>query len=183
MKQNLNDTEKLLRLCKKGNRRAQIQLYNQFSKAMYSSAYRILGNANDAEDALQEGFIAAFEKLDEVREAVKFPGWIKTIIVRKALTHLERKKNTLPLLPDLQVVPEYKTAEEGKTESRKKTLWQSIQQLKPNHRSVLVLMYYEGMDYEEISELMGLSKGNCRTLVSRAKEKLKKTINNTANVS
>ena len=61
-----NDIGSLLSACKKGNQRAQMQLYRQFSSAMYNTAYRILGNADDAEDALQEGFITAFEKLDEV---------------------------------------------------------------------------------------------------------------------
>lgn len=45
------------------------------------------------------------------------------------------------------------------------------------------MMYYEGMDYEEISEIMGLSYGNCRTLASRAKEQLKTIVKNKANVS
>lgn len=183
VKLNPNNTGKLLEQCKKGNKRAQMKLYQQFSKAMYNTAFRILGNADDAEDAVQEGFITAFEKLEEIQEVEKFPGWIKTIIMRKALTHLNRKKKTIPLYQDFGAEELQETKGGIEMNAQKNVLWQSIQKLKPNHKTILVMMYYEGMDYEEISSLMGLSNGNCRTLMSRAKEQLKKIINTTAHVS
>jgi len=178
-----NDIGSLLSACKKSNRRAQMQLYCQFSGAMYNTAYRILGNADDAEDALQEGFLTAFEKLDEVREVEKFPGWIKTIILRKALTLAEQKKKTILLHPETPIREEKKGDENEEVNAQKTILWNSIQQLKSNYKNILIMMYYEGMDYEEISEIMGLSYGNCRTLASRAKEQLKTIVKNKANVS
>lgn len=183
VKSKQNDTGTLLAQCKKGNSKAQMQLYRQFSGAMYNTAFRILGNADDAEDALQEGFITAFDKLEEVQEEEKFPGWIKTIVLRKALTHLERKKKTIPLHTEMQLQKAEEESQKEEISTQKTFLWNSLQQLKPNHKNILILLYYEGMDYEEISEIMGLSYSNCRTLASRAKEHLKKIVKNTAHVS
>ena len=56
--------ESLLALCQKGNQLAQLEVYNRYSKAMYNTALRIVKNEAEAEDVMQESFIAAFSKLD-----------------------------------------------------------------------------------------------------------------------
>ena len=66
------------------------------------------------------------------------------------------------------------TAETSKEkEIQIKQLQEGLNQLKSRYRNVLILMHFEGYDYEEISHILQLSYGNCRTLVSRAKDQLK----------
>ena len=57
----------LIEECRKGNSKAQFRLYNQYSKAMYNLAYRILNNREDAEDILQEAFVECFKNLGSFR--------------------------------------------------------------------------------------------------------------------
>ena len=62
------------------------------------------------------------------------------------------------------------------TEEQTETLEAALNQLKGRYRTALVLMYLEGYDYDELSEILKLSYGNCRTLISRAKTQLKQTL-------
>ena len=69
---------------------------------------------------------------------------------------------------------------EGETNDNEKSqtieLHKALNELIPRYRNALMLMYFEGYDYEELSNILQLSYGNCRTLISRAKEQLKQKI-------
>ena len=81
MKNTNLDLAILLERCKEQNQKAQLTLYNQYYKAMYNVAYRILGDPFLAEDAMQESFLKAFTKLDSFSGNVTFGSWLKKIVV------------------------------------------------------------------------------------------------------
>ena len=148
-------------------------MYQRYHLAMYHSALRIVRNPVDAEDLMHEGFLTAFEKLDQYKGENKFGGWLKQIVLRKAFNFVKQKEKTIRYNINEAVLP---TTTEEKTEDDKvqiKRLQQALNQLKDRYRNVLILMYFEGYDYEEICSILNLSYGNCRTLVSRAKDQLK----------
>jgi len=66
--------KELLVLCKKGDSKAQFEIYKQYFKAMYNTCLRIVNNKTDAEDVMQEAFLAAFNKIETFREEVAFGG-------------------------------------------------------------------------------------------------------------
>lgn len=172
MVQNMS-IDQLLPLCKEQDERAQLEVYQRYHLAMYHSALRIVRNPVDAEDLMHEGFLTAFEKLDQYKGENKFGGWLKQIVLRKAFNFVKQKEKTIRYNINEAVLP---TTTEEKTEDDKvqiKRLQQALNQLKDRYRNVLILMYFEGYDYEEISSILNLSYGNCRTLVSRAKDQLK----------
>ena len=74
-------TEQLITLCKEGNQSAQMEIYNRYYKAMYNTAFRILKDSAEAEDAMQESFLNAFLKLDSFSEEVSFGACLKKIVV------------------------------------------------------------------------------------------------------
>ena len=165
--------DQLLPLCKEQDERAQIEVYQRYHLAIYHSALRIVRNPVDAEDLMHEGFLTAFEKLDQYKGENKFGGWLKQIVLRKAFNFVKQKEKTIRYNMNEAVLP---TTTEEKTEDDKvqiKRLQEALNQLKDRYRNVLILMYFEGYDYEEISSILNLSYGNCRTLVSRAKDQLK----------
>ena len=81
----------LIEECRKGNNKAQYSLYNQYSKAMFNLAYRILNNREDAEDILQETFVDCFRYIDSFRFESTFGAWLKKILVNKCINHLKKK--------------------------------------------------------------------------------------------
>ena len=160
----------LIEDCRKGNSKAQFRLYEQYSKAMYNLAYRILNNREDAEDILQEAFVECFRNLDSFRFESTFGAWLKKIIVNKCLNHIKKKRIDLTLCETLPTTI-YEEEEEVIYETRK--IFKSIELLPDGYRIILTLYLLEGYDHSEISQILGISESTSKSQYSRAKEKLK----------
>ena len=163
----------LIKQCKRHNRKAQEQVYELYYRAMFNTALRIVKNRSMAEDVMQEAFITAFTKIQHLTEAVTFSKWLKTIVVNKALKQLQRENKFLSLHQEHNVVEEGLEVD-SKTQQQYESVLEAISQLKENYRIMLTLHYIEGYDYEELVTITGCSPGNCRTILSRAKESLRK---------
>ena len=77
MQDTININKRIIEKCLNGDIKAQFQLYNNYSKAMYNIAIRLLNNKMDAEDILQESFVTAFGRLGELKDKNAFGGWLK----------------------------------------------------------------------------------------------------------
>ena len=82
----------LVEKCKQGDTRSYSELYQQYSRAMFSTCYRLLNNIADAEDILQESFTDAFRHLHNFEYKSSFGAWLKQIVVNKCVNHLRQKK-------------------------------------------------------------------------------------------
>ncbi|WP_143032096.1 RNA polymerase sigma factor [Tenacibaculum sp. MAR_2009_124] len=166
----------LIERCKNNDSNAQMLIYQQYYKAMYNSAYRILKDEFEAEDLMQEAFLSAFSKLHTFKGEVTFGAWLKRIVINKSLTQL--KKNTRYDVVKMDVIPNYEIEEETIDYSglNVKQVLKTIEGLKENYRVILTLNLIEGYDYEEISEILNYTNENVRTTVSRAKKKLKQEL-------
>ena len=160
----------LIEECRNGNSKAQFRLYNQYSKAMYNLAYRIVNNREDAEDLLQEAFIECFRNIGSFRFESTFGAWLKRIVVNKCINQIKKKKidltfcETLPsTLYEEDDEPDYDTSE----------IFRSIEMLPDGYRIILTLYLLEGYDHSEISQILGISESTSKSQYSRAKEKLK----------
>lgn len=163
--------------CKNGKQSAQFEIYKLYYKAMYNTALRILNDSFEAEDVMQESFLIAFTKLSTFKAEVSFGAWLKRIVINKSITQL-RKKSRVQEVP-LENVKEQAddTNEDTSYETLSpKEIISGINQLKDNYRVALTLNLIEGYDYEEISEIMGITNQNSRTTISRAKNKLRKVL-------
>jgi RNA polymerase sigma factor (sigma-70 family) len=170
----------LIQESKKGDEKAFFSLYNLFFKSMYNSALRILNNPLEAEDATQEGFIKAFIKLNTYKNDAPFDAWLRRIVINSALQLIRKNKgiNWISFENDLaEPEPPIFFINEDACESDKQVL-NAMQKLKINYRTILQLHYIEGFDYEEICQILNISYANCKTLMSRAKEKLSEILNN-----
>ncbi|WP_348824723.1 RNA polymerase sigma factor [Flavobacterium aestuarii] len=174
--------EELITLCKENNQKAQFEIYNRYCKAMYNVAYRIVKDEHFAEDVMQESFLKAFTKINDFKQEVAFGAWLKRIIVNYSIDFY--KKNNQFKTEDFERTL-YKLEEKDNDQEEKldfndlkvKEVLETIQSLKYNYSMVLTLFYIEGYDQEEISEILKISYANCRTTLSRAKEALRKKLN------
>jgi RNA polymerase sigma-70 factor (ECF subfamily) len=160
----------LIEECRKGSSKAQFRLYDQYSKAMYNLAYRILNNREDAEDILQEAFVECFRNIGSFRFESTFGAWLKKIIVNKCINHIKKKKIDLTLYETLPPVI-YEEDEEVIYETEK--IFKSIEMLPDGYRIILTLYLIEGYDHSEISQIIGISESTSKSQYSRAKEKLR----------
>ena len=91
-----------------GDRRAQFELYQQYSKAMFNICLRMLGDRDEAEDVLQISFVDAFRNLKSYRSEATIGSWIKRIVINNCITTLKRRKVYLESIEDnhLQIADE-----------------------------------------------------------------------------
>ena len=75
----------LVRACKNNDRKAQIKLYELYSKTMFNTSLRIVKDTQWAEDIMQESFLSAFTALPNFREEVPFAVWLRRIVINKSL--------------------------------------------------------------------------------------------------
>jgi RNA polymerase sigma factor (sigma-70 family) len=78
--------------CVKGDRLAQRELYNLYYRAMFNSCYRMLNNQVEAEDVMQESFLAAFLKISTYRGEMSFGSWLKKIVINRSIDVLRSRK-------------------------------------------------------------------------------------------
>ena len=165
----------LIEECLKGSRKAQFRLYNQYSRAMYNLAYRILNSREDAEDMVQESFVECFRNLGTFRFESTFGAWLKKIVVNKCINHVRKKQVDLTLCETLPPV-----AEEAEEENiyDTKEIFRGIELLPDGYRIILTLYLLEGYDHTEISQILGITESTSKSQYSRAKEKLKNMLKN-----
>ena len=146
----------------------QEELYRRFSPKMYAVCLRYAGNAVEAEDILQEGFIKIFKKLSTFRSEGSFEGWIRRIFVNTSIEHFRRKNYLQP------VTEKEENTIEGKYLSvldnlAEKDILGLIRELSPGYRTVFNLYVVEGYTHKEIGDMLGISEGTSKSQLSRAK--------------
>lgn len=175
------NTEQLIQLCKSGNQSAQLEIYNRYYKAMYNTSFRIVKNSFLAEDIMQDSFLLAFTKLNELKDIKIFGAWLKRIVINNSIYHYKKtnKIQKVPLDDVLYKVEDNFSGIESKQEhsnQKVKEILNTLKTLKDNYRIALTLNLIEGYDYDEISEIMNITNANCRTTISRAKESLRQKL-------
>ena len=176
MKTENQHNNQLVERCKKGDKTAQFAIYKQYYNAMFNTSLRIVNDSFEAEDIMQESFLAAFTKLDSFSGDVTFGAWLKRIVINNSLTALKKnnKFNTVPLEKvDIKDVTDDK---HDYSFLKTNDILNKVAQLKNNYKVAITLNLIEGYDYEEIAQIMDISYENSRTTVSRAKNKLRQLL-------
>ncbi len=174
-------TDALLKECLEGKQSAQLEIYNRYYKAMYNTALRIVKHTAEAEDVMQESFLNAFTKLHTFKGDVTFGAWLKRIVVNNSIYHYRKQQKLKAVAIDevlykVEDNDEVVLNQDGYTELKAQKVMETMKSLKDNYRVSLTLHLIEGYDYEEISEIMNISYANCRTMISRAKQSLRKKL-------
>lgn len=166
--------------CCRGDRGAQRRLWERYKNRMYGVCLRFAATAQDAEDILQEGFILVFRDICQYRGEGSLEGWVRRIMVRTALQHLQKQESTLELI-DLDVL-EHLLLDEikpGKIDEEPGRLVQILQKLPPGFRAVLNLYVIEERSHEEIARELGISVGTSKSQLNRAKAFFRRLLDKT----
>ena len=162
----------LVESCRLGDRKAQYSLYKLYVKAMYNAALRITGDAAEAEDVVQESFLAAFGNLAAFKGESTFGSWLKRIVVNNALTVLRKRRLDLQPLADWDGVAPADEVDEEAITFQVAQVRAGIEKLPAGYRVVLSLYLLEGYDHREIADILSISEATSKTQYLRAKKKL-----------
>ncbi|MCD4681575.1 MAG: sigma-70 family RNA polymerase sigma factor [Bacteroidales bacterium] len=169
----------LIDACKANSCKAQCEIYKLYYKAMYNTSIRILNNAADAEDVMQESFLDAFRKIDQYSGSGSFGGWLKRIVVNNSLDAVKKQKES-SYIDDHEVEVAEKAEEifyDEEIFSSAEKIKSAVKMLPDEYRTVISLFLFEGYDHEEISSILKISNASSRTRYSRAKSKLVQILN------
>jgi len=178
--QQVSDEEVMLNY-QKGQVEAMDELLRRYKTPIYHFAFRLLGNAAEAQDIAQEAFLRVHQCKGTYQPSGKFSTWIFSITHNLAVSRL-RSKKMWALWPrqedDTDALVEFASTDPSpeeivSTNELSDVLKKCIQSLPFLQREALVLREYQGLDYQEIAKILNKSLGTVKTLIHRARQNLK----------
>ena len=145
---------------------SKLTLENQ--KEMYVLACSILKNQADAQDAVSECIVRAFENRTSLKKRTSARSWLMKILINVSRSAITKRQKVVLFADPEQYEQEPETAEDH--------LWSVILELPENVRVVMVLYYYEGFSVREISTLLDIPEGTTKTRLSSGRKQLAKWI-------
>ena len=142
------------------------ELCRRYYPAMVAIAHSVLGDRHLAEDAAQQVFAKAAVKLPQLKKENRFAGWL-AVICRNVARDMARNTEKLRTTEDLSMIEA--TAE---TDDDAEAVSKALNQLSAPAREVIFLRYYDGMSYEQISSVLGISEQAVNGRLRRAKKKM-----------
>ena len=174
--------------CLNGRTTAFGELVRQYQNRLFNSIYRIVDNAEDAADVVQDAFLNAYQSLYSFKGDSEFFTWLYRIAFNLAITLKRKKKAILSFewagddKSGLDPKDESEFSQPGDLLERQEedaNLQAALQKLSPEHRSVIVLKDIEGQKYEEIAEILDVPIGTIRSRLHRARVELKEILSST----
>lgn len=161
-----------------GRRNAQEALFRRHLEGMHAFAFRILASEADAEDVVQDAFVAAFARLRQLDDPRRFGAWLRSIVLRRSYNHLRKRRllNRLglrrgePIDMDRVIAP---TASPDVAATLEE-LYRDLDQLPVQERIALVLHRVEGSSHAEIAEELGVSVATVKRRIADAEARLKR---------
>ena len=182
--------DELVRAAAGGDEDAFAQLVALHEKKVYNLALRMCGNPEDAWDAAQEAFLAAWKGLPRFRGEAGFSTWLYRLTSNAAIDHLRRVKRQRGEVsldgggPGLDAVDDAPSpqAQAEETELRE-AVAEGLSMLSEDHRQALLLRELRGLSYEEIASELRVDLGTVKSRISRARGSLRKILVKNGNLS
>lgn len=164
---------------KEGNREAFGRLYEEVGRSVYFNCLKLIGSAQEAQDAVQDTFMTALLKLGELREPENFSAWVNRIAINKCRAYFrkpaaeELTDEALEVIPDKGLIPEEYAADVQK----RRVIMQIIdRELTAEQRRSVILYYFDSLSVEEIAQIMECPGGTVTSRLSTARKKIKEAV-------
>lgn len=156
-----------------GDSQAFSSLLEKYQKPVYNLCYRMLGNAEDAEDAAQETFLRAFKSLKRYDNSRPFSTWVLSIAAHYCIDQIRRQRQVTISIEDLVVpdVPDPAPGLEtvlGKKEEQRR-IRAILDKLEATDRAAVIMYYWYDFSYEEICQALSLSLSAVKSRLHRAR--------------
>ena len=181
--------QQLIHALQQGQEPAFRLLVETYKDRLYNTILGFITNAEDAEDVLQEVFITVFENIVSFKSQSLLTTWMYRIAVTQSLDTIRRKSRKKRAATFLSWVGVGENHEKYAVETihpgvlaenreQSVVLFKAIQQLPENQRAAFVLQKIEGMNQQDIAAVLKTSTGAVESLLSRAKQNLRKSLTN-----
>jgi RNA polymerase sigma-70 factor (ECF subfamily) len=167
----------------RGTPEACEEIVRRYERPIFGLIARMVRDEAQAEDLTQDTFLKMFRALDRYDRGMRFSSWLFRIAHNTAIDYLRQRKllvvrpaddpddesDPLQELPDPAAISPERSAERAELAS---AVDQALDRVRPDYRAVLVLRYQEGLEYQEISEILGAPLGTVKTFLHRARRDL-----------
>ncbi|MCY3549392.1 MAG: sigma-70 family RNA polymerase sigma factor [Candidatus Poribacteria bacterium] len=178
-----NNDAQLIQRVLEGDDTAFSVLVRKYQKSVHALAWRKIGDFHIAEDITQDTFLQAYQKLSTLRKPQRFAGWLYVIAANYCKMWLRQKRlstqsleNTSSAQLEKATYSGYVIEENERTtaEAQREIVKKLLAKLQESERTVITLYYLGGMNYEQISEFLGMSVSAIKSRLHRARQRLKK---------
>jgi len=168
-----------------GKKHAFSTIIEHYTPLLYSLAYRMLGNSEEAEEAVQEIFLRVYKSLRKFRLSQRFYPWVYTIALNYLRSHLRRrwrrKKHEVLRFEDMGSEGDIQSYEKDPSQLLEEMEGERVAQsailtLRREYREVFVLRQIEGLSTSEVAEILKLPEGTVKTYLHRARQSLIKIL-------
>jgi RNA polymerase sigma-70 factor, ECF subfamily len=174
----------LVRLSLAGSAQASETLVRRFERPVYNLIVRMVRNEATAEDLAQDTFLKMFRALSTYKQEMRFSSWLLRIAHNTTIDYLRQRRlltvgpaedadgeehDPLDALPDLDAISPEQSSVRRELAS---AVDRALDRLRPDFRAVVVLRYQEGLDYQEIAQVLGVPLGTVKTFLHRARRQL-----------
>lgn len=176
---------KLIDRVKAGDRAAFQQLVEKYQARAYRIAFEIVGSKEDAEDVIQESFVKAYLSLDKFRQQAAFYTWFYRIVYNMAIDARRRRarRGGTPAEYDDELLnkQESNTSTLGSVETPESSLYRkeqsarisaALQTISEEHRAVITLREFDGLSYDDIARVTGVTRGTVMSRLHYARKRL-----------
>jgi RNA polymerase sigma-70 factor (ECF subfamily) len=163
----------LVRQAQQGDLNAYAELVHRFREGMQRYALHLLGNREEAEEALQDTFVRAFRAVGQCEQPERFRAWLARILVNRCRTRLSREDRPIGDGEREQALANAAVAPGAESSAWSEEIERAMRVLATEQREAFLLRHVEEFSYEEMAELTGASVPALKMRVSRACERLR----------
>jgi RNA polymerase sigma-70 factor (ECF subfamily) len=172
------DEAQLIRRAQNGEREALGILVRRYQRRVFGLGMRFFGNADDAEDLVQDTFVRAWRGLDRFDVSRPFLPWLLRIAANRALTEIATRKRRGGVELDENLVWDGPGADEDVARREMRVaVERALQELPDDQRMILLLRASDGLSYRDIAEALNIPIGTVMSRLSRAREAMRRKMN------
>jgi len=152
---------------------------DKYKDIVYSIAFKVLRNREDAEEMAQESFIKAFKSLHTFKGEAKFSTWLYRITYNNCISEVRKKKIKFVSADDVQISdePEELNLDGIPAENRAKYVKSALEKLPEDEYTLILLYYFDDKSVEEIGEITKMTESNVKVKLFRSRKKLYTILN------
>lgn len=172
--------EDLIEACRRGEVEAYRMLFETYKDRVYSIAFHFTGDETSAKDVTQQVFLKLITNLNGFRREAAFTTWLFRLVANACVDEHRRSRRFVPFEPDEDDEPAYDAApaadEALLARETAESVRAAVSDLRPKLRIAILLRYFEGLSYEEMSEVLGCSKGTVASRLNRGHAHLARSL-------
>lgn len=153
---------------KMGNNDAFTELFKEYYKYLYTTAYFLLGNSEDAADAVQDTYLRSYFYIKKLRNEEYFKTWITKILINQCKSFNIKRNFTMEINNEILYG--------SQLDENEILIWQLVNELNIKHKLVIILRFKNDLKISEIAKILGCSEGTIKSRLNRALEQLKKDL-------